>query len=529
MGKNGKSHTGLKIFLGIFIPLFIIVILPITLIFSLFYDSSFNNEKYPTNYVLEEKINNVFYNSVENTKNDGLVNINASEYALNGLLHSVIYSSNLVDENNKIISNYYIDIYEQNITLTVDINLSFFKTKAKIIVEPKLYKNSDFTKEYFSLKIKDIKLGRLGGIKNLIKQFLNNVDNNYIEQSFKDSGLTVHSNLEDFEIKYYIVDLVNDINKMLNSDGKQSLINSLLNFSFSNDLFDFNINENNNLSLNLKLNDLDENENFQTRDKETNINLEPYINKLETVIENQIINYDYCDTFFSYLIYGYDYLSSEDQAIIYPLDLSIIEIENNSSYKGIEYEDKKDINDIIINNFDLSNPNESILTINEDEFNGYLKTQNLIGYNYLLSKETSSSYTFNYFAIDDFYINFVDNKMYLTIGFSVNGFDTSIFMDFTNKNEVDNKLVLKLNEVRYGNILANEEIVSLLFEILSNNFKDEHGVLTIDKTNKEIAIDIAYIFPQTIKDQIELLGGDISCSIIGSSLDDNGYINIKLK
>ncbi|MGM9874148.1 MAG: hypothetical protein ACI31G_04490 [Bacilli bacterium] len=531
MSKNKSSKKGLKIFLAIFIPLFIIVILPITLVFALFYDGSFNKTEYPNNTTVETKMNNALFNSVNSTKDDGLIKIGGSEYGFNELLHSTIESSGLLDESGDVISNYYIDIAKEDITLTIDLKLSFFKTKAKITLTPTLQKNSDdYLSDCFILKIKDLKVGRLGGLYCIAKSFiLENVTDEDLEQSFKDSHLTIHSDLQNGELKYYVKDLITDAKSLLSEQDFSGIFSSILSFSFENRLLDLSIKENEFISLNLDINNLDDNSTYKTVDKETNVDFEPYINKLETVVNSNIINNENKEMMFSYLIYGFDYLTDEEKLIVNGVDLSSIGITVNSLYQGITYEDSVDLKTVINNKITYSNPNESILKIDEDEFNGYLKLQDLIGYNFLLEKEISeNNFNYNYFAIDDFYINFLNDKLYLDIGFSVNGFDTSIFMDFMSINNNSNKILLSLSNVYFGNLTANEETIDLLFDILVSNFSDTTGFLTVDKVNKTITIDLFSLFSQEIKDTIAMLGGDLEFSIVGDTLNDNGYINLKL-
>lgn len=529
MSKEKRSHKGLKIFLGIFIPLFIVIILPISLAFIFLYDSSFNDEKYPTNLTVEKCFNDGLYSSVENTKEDGFIKFNGTEYALNSLLHSIIDINNLLDNASNYVPNYYFDINNSDLTLSIDLKLSFFKTKLKLIIEPSLHKDeTNIENDYFSLKIKDIKVGRISGIYNLAKSYLKNIDDNEINNLFKSNNVTVHSDLKNGEIKYFISDLLNDCKAILISNPNESILISILNFTFNNQLVDLLVNQNESISLSLDLNGLDDNNKYKSLEKETNIDFDTYIEMLEAVINNEIISNDYKETIFSYLIFGYDKLTNNEKAIIDDLDLSIIGITNNQTYQGIQYNGVTDLNEIVNNNITYSNPYESILKIDEDEFNGFLKNQNLIGYNYLFEKEKDNHYSYNFLAIDDFYINFLNDKLYLDIGFSINGFDTSIFMDFVSTNGND-KIELSLSNVYFGELEANQETIDLLFDILVSNFKDENGVLSINKNSHSMIIDITSIFSQDIKNNLSMLGGEISCSIVGNSLIDNGYLNIKLK
>ena len=91
-----KSHLLKNIMIIFSTLLCFLILIPLILLFSLFYDDSFNKTIYKSDVNLADIGNNYFYDGIENSKDNKKILIEVDENSINDILHTSMSSFNLL-------------------------------------------------------------------------------------------------------------------------------------------------------------------------------------------------------------------------------------------------------------------------------------------------------------------------------------------------------------------------------------------------------------------------------------------------
>ena len=159
----------MKKFLKVLIILLIVfVILPVALVFILFFDTGKMKVNYDDNFTKEKWTNALVVDSLDYTKKDKAMSFIVTEADINNLIHSSIKDN---AELNKYLSQLAVDITDDHYIISASGRFFFFETRAKIhaTMERKLVVSGGSQEEAYVFTVDKISLGRLTQLKGIVR------------------------------------------------------------------------------------------------------------------------------------------------------------------------------------------------------------------------------------------------------------------------------------------------------------------------------------------------------------------------
>ena len=488
-----------KFFVGLTLFIVIVIIIPVALVFVVFFDTGKMKVDYDENFTQETWSRALVVDSLDNTAETKMAQFSVTENDLNNFIYSGIKDNKDIQ---KYLTQLAFDITDDSYIISASGKLSFFETRAKLtakLEKKSVYDSEGKSKEAFVFTIQSFSLGKLTKLKEVITFFLTKFLNNDTLDALSES-LNIHVDLKNSCLFIYS----DDLRQILKDGMKVEGGNTEFYFNFINDfldhhLVDFDFYGNNSLNVRIKLEDLTGNDYAQGEYVCYNV---PYENTSTTLtingekkkltlgvirdavtylVNNGVIPFERAFDTSDYLFHGYSYHNDPK------CDLSSIGITNKEAYVGfkdimtnisIDEELENGIAEFTgynpdINEFDL-------VTISESTLNNYLKAQSVLGNKYFLERETTpGQHKINFIALDNTYINLTTNNAIISVGLNINGLETIITLQMKmNKNNPDSsKLIYDVESVYYGakekNLFASHDTEELIFSTLSSSLNDE--------------------------------------------------------
>ncbi len=141
---------------------------------------------------------------------------------------------------------------------------------------------------------------------------------------------------------------------------------------------------------------------------------------------------------------------------------------------------------------------------------------------------SDNEYKINYIVVDNFYSNIVDDHFYFIVRFNINGCPNTVIIDAkVSEEEVgDFKIKFTIDDIYYGDRLANDELKSVLYDLLTTSVGGEDWVAVSFNENKEMIIDLSSSIDSNIKNILAMQGKSGKIHIKGENISDNGYLQI---
>lgn len=542
-----KSKKALWITL---IVIFSIIIIPIGTVFILFYDNGRSTTIKDENFKVETTFYNAGVDSLDNTKDTGIINFNINEHTFNQLLLSAFEDGIKQDKAlSQFIKGLSIKFSSEHATINFDIDLyGFFKTRAYIILkisEGKRLNDLNQEEEALILKISDIKLGRVGGLYDLVKMFLPQIFSDTFIHNLLGATLPIHSNIDKKEIYIFKSEMVSNIIETYSGNG---LLVSLFEEFFSSDLFTTFSFDEDGLTADIDISSFQENKDFIDKSKAHQIDWLNFKEQTEDLIEQGLISKEKASNFYEYLVKGYDRVDTPIRDFISTLDLSSIDIDNLTSYQGVftttNEKGKIQINDQDLLEIALDNLNDistiastkNVLSFSEDDLNAIIQSSNIIGESYILDRyelknDVVSLAKVNPIVITDIYCNILSSGLKFVIVASINGYETNICLHakYTTFDPTSYTLEFVLEDsIYFGNSKANDSLQSSIFSILKSELVSDDAI-TYKEEGKKMYISFAKAIQDSgIKADIELVGTP-TCILTGILLSDEGTLDINLE
>ena len=562
--KKKKRHIGLWVTL---IVIFVIVILPIGLVFAFFFDPTHTtNEQLgvKTSGAGDEDIaKRLVFDMFDYTDDDSMNNsltISINEQEVNQALYDNLLST--LDENTRsVVPQAYLDVGEDNYTFVVELNaFGFFKTRVKLITSLEMSDNP----KGLRFNVDDLKIGRLGRFDDIGFSFLkNNVSDADITKTLNENlPITLESHLFEAKDTHYLFyshdNFVADMNRMINIDS-MSFVKDFLIDMVSQRKFTFDFYKDKGVHGLMSLQDFHDNATYGSyNDYVIDFGAKAVLNQyLPTLLKNGNVDNSTIDTVSRFISYGYNQLSASEKATIdgasylpTVLGKSIAdytaERETKFATKGAALADVKPIENIVSDQVSsaltparcaeiLANNGGNVVdaSVNEIQLHDVLKTNDLIGYGKILYRQKDDgSYKFSYISVDNLYVNIVNNNIYFVVGVNINGYEVSMILTSIIQSGGEGKMYFKLDgdNTYFGNYriplgLFNS-FTSLLGDAISSS-----SWFSYDKTNNRFVVDFSAAVNDN--DQIKFLKDnglkiDIGISAVGSKISDNGYLSISV-
>lgn len=562
--KKKKRHIGLWI---TFTIIFLVIILPIGLVFAFFFDPTHTtSEQLGVKTTGEKKsltskmVVDLFDYATDPNMNNSL-SITISENEINQMLYDNLLS--VLDSNMKtVIPQAYLTVGENDYTFALELNAyGFFKTRLFLVTSLSISDNP----YGLVFELKDLKLGRLGGLQNVAFSIISNfMDDQKLEQELtKSMPFTFESHIVTpvngkrylfYSHDNYVKDLTNIIN-----NGDSSFYKDLIIQLFADRQFNYDFYYNKKINGLMPLEKFHDNETYGSyNDYVIDFDMKNEINKyLPSLLSSGVANDSNVDSYTKYLSYGYSLLSDDEKDLINNtsslptiLGKSVADYSNEReskfSLKGNKLSEVNSIDSIVSKQVSdaLSTPKcmeliagdgGDIVEAKVDEFDLHdvLKTSGLVGYGKTMYyQQTDGSYKIAFVTIDNMYMNIINNNLYFIIGLNLNGYETTLIISSIIQSAGNGKLYFKLDS---NNIYFGEyKLPSILFDslaLLLGSYSTNDDWFSYDANKKSYLIDFSKAINDT--DQIKFLKAnglniDIGVSAVGASISDNGYINISI-
>ena len=485
----------MKKFLRIFIILLVVfIVLPVALVFIFVFDTGKMKVKYDENFTKEKWTNALVVDSLDYTKEDNAVKFVVTEESINNLIH---YSLKDNKDLKKYMTQLAVDITDDHYIISVSGKASFFETRAKLhaTLQKKVVVSGGVEEEAYVFTIDKLTLGRLTKLKEVmfffLKMFLKNSTLDAMTESLK-----IHSDLEHSSLFIYSSDLRDTLNEAITGDGGTSdFYFAFINDFLDNHLVDLDFYSNDAFTISVKMdrltgNDYGQGEYIcydmkydQTETKliidgqEKKLSLDTIKEAVTSLLNQKLIEEQEMQHVSDYLFHGYD--GSYKPAA----DLSSIGIANSEkeTYKGFDVVEADSLETTLkqgvssFTGYTLAKDSFDLVKINEKTINDFLKTQNVFGIKYFLTRQfDDGTHKINYVALDNAYINLLNNESIITIGLNINGLEThiTIVMDADPANTDNTKLVYKTRDVYFGSLQEDLHLSpkaeDLIFDTLSN-------------------------------------------------------------
>ena len=502
-----------KFFKALVIILIVFIIIPVALVFILFFDTGKMKVNYDDNFNNEDWAKALVVDSLDNTETNKAAKFIVTQDDINNLIHGAF-------KDNKDLSNYLtqlaVEITDDHYIINASGKLYFFETRAKLhaTLDRKIVDNGSIEAEAFVFTVDKLSLGRLSQLKEVVmfflKQFLKNSTLDALTASLK-----LHTDLQHSCIFIYADDLREILNSAVTDEsGKSEFYFTFINDFLDKNLLEFDFYGNKAFTVSVGLEKLTGNDygegqyiayNMKYEDtttkltingEEKKLSLQVIKEALKYLVDNHLIQEKDLSKVSDFLFHGYDGVFTPDG------DFSSIGIPVKSAYHGFNLSNADSLEDTLkagvssfadyspsINSFDICKLNESVI-------NDFLKTQNVFGMKYFLTRDVKNDgIKINYIALDNAYINLLNEGCIITIGLNINGLETIITLEMElDKNNDDNsKLVYNTSNTYFGkkseSLMLSNDTEELIFETLENavvsdTFRfSKEGTLTIEFGN----------------------------------------------
>lgn len=490
--------------------LLILPIFPVVGFYYLVHDENTKQIKVQENFTMESFGNRVLVDSLDPAKEKEKLSLSVTENDMDNILMHVLKQASAV---NAFVRKAYVIINGKQYKFYVDIDAVLIKTR--LIINTELI--DDVEHDRFVFQVKDINMGKIGGLRNVsnsvIGRFINQ-DN--INAFLASSGMSLTYSKEDHALFYNKSDLIKDMSSMA-SGSSDSLYMTVVESLFDEKVFSFNPNTNNFIDADVDLKKLEKNE--LVTDTPEQIVLTPdkvgtnVRDKLVTLINDKAVEPgDQMNLAFKYLFHGYEHISEEEKGKVLSIDFSSIGMADQDAikaYKGFsdvlndgdtdlvkKMEEKIVVANLLLKDSELGpgeeEKNKYLCSLDENDINGYVKGRNVVGYTSLLHRQAENTYKVNYITIDNFYTNvYRDEKdtAEFVAKVNINGCHTSLtFSSAVHDVITDNNMIFNIDQVKYGEIGA-EKMKKELLKIIQDALQGGDKSISADMDKSQFAFN----------------------------------------
>ena len=532
---------------------------PIVTVYALFYDASSKRVVLYDNLSLTEVGNRIIVDSLDPAPTEEIIDVKITEQDIDNMLYLAMSK---IQEKVKFVKKAYMNAKGSSYNFFLDVDGVIIKSRVKVSTNMEISADG----KDFIFKVKDVALGRVGGILTPAKWAFNRfITPEKVAEVLSASGLSLEFDAEQFAIIYPKASLIADLDKLT---GSQSigLYFDVMETIIREDLMDFRVNTNNFLDGVVDLKQLQTNELVTDDDQHIHVTSEQIQAKRDDLIS--LITAGYIDptnkletTYaFDFLVGGWQYLSNEGKETLQSTDFSYVDILDKENYAGLgQYKPEETLVEKMKESLDINrlldktlNPRYTDLCVlSEKDINDYIAGRSIVGYSSLLYRETPEGWKVNYITIENFYMNIYknsDNKdiAEMVCKIDVNGYTTSLTLEtemIGDGSFTDNKLTFQVQTTQFGSYNA-ENIKDDFFGIMSSAINNEgDSSLVVNKEDYTISVDFTNIMEfarDKAEEAIEELTHEhrdlsdqftadhMNFEILGNSRDDEGGMKLSL-
>ena len=555
-----------KFFKVLLILLVVFVVLPAAFAFIFLFDTSRMAVEYNDSFNKEDWTKALVVDSLDTAPTEHVARFEVSEADINNFIHSATKDN---AQFNEYVTQLAVDITDDSYIVNLSGKLGFFETRAKLKakLEKMVVISNGFEAEAYVLTVDNISVGRLTHIKDVALFFLKQfVKNDSLDSAM--ASLKVHADLPNSRLFIYATDLRELINFAMMGEGagEMGFFFTFINDFLNHGLLEFNFYGNDKFSIDLKLDKLTGNdygegqyvcynmpyENTATKltinGEQKKLSLDVIREAIVSLLDAGLIQTTDMSAVSEYLYNGYN--ATEPNAP--SCDLTSIGITNKTTYVGFkDIYAETSIDNILTSgvatfpDYDDSHNSFDLVEIKESDVNEYLKSQHMLGIKYFLERtKEDGKHKANYIALDNAYINLLEEKAIITAGLNINDLETTVTLPMVkNATESDgSKLVYDAEPLYFGAtpesgepLILESETETLIFNTLKDSIKDDSFVFMGDG---KLEIDFSKIMTQAINSintgnpvydaayEAFLNHANYSIDVVGNSVDLNTSLKL---
>lgn len=516
---------------------------PLAVGYILLQDSGTKRVEIQPNFTLAEMGKRIGVDSLDNVNESENIAMVITENDMDNILESAL---NTTGVKSGLVKKAYVNIEGKRYTFYIDLDLYVMRSRIKFVTN--LEESED--KSTFVFRIKDMSIGMITGLvkptKAIVQRFVNE---QMVNTVFKQAGLSITFDRENYALNYKKADIMSDINAM-GGNNNMGLFLNVVQTLVDKDMANFNIDSPNFLDITMDLKSLKTNE-YVTDDAEhikvqhDDVGTQCRDKLVQLVNENQFDRTDEkvfgnnLKIVFGYLFSGgYDKLNEDSKALIDSIDFSTVGITDKEAYEGFGLNNSDSyLNDKMKEGLltfdDLEDKKTEVTILNEKDLNNYIAGRNVIGFTTLMHRQTEESYKINYMTVDNFYSNIYHDGDEQIAEFvckiNINGYPTSL--TFVSTADVGNDSIvftIKDDGVKYGEVATNE-LTESFFNIITaalNNGDSTISAATTEEGKRTITMHFTNIIDEAktaMKTSAETkygMYGEAVMNIINAKIDE---------
>ena len=549
MGE-GKKKTSLLVRLLVFLTvLAIAIVTPIVTLYICFYDNKAKSIDPDPDFNAERMFKDKAVFALDEVEDKESLVFNVGEDDMNQLMlkaNDGIHQA--FPQLKKFFMGLNVETGDEEYVFIANAKIAnFFKTRVKLYTT--LTTEEIDGEESLVFTIKEIRLGRVKVKKtnSVVKKVVND---EFVSKMFQSTSLSFIADVEANDRIYYPKShIATDLN-IFDSESADSFYSTVVKEFYHQGLFSVDANKEGFKGV-IDLKPVHTNTHYVEPLYENEANWNDLKAKVKTVLEHSDLTDDEGIDLYKFLIVGYDRLEEEKKEFISNLSLESIGIDDPETYEplvlkydglahpGHIVKPEKEIYDLVDNEvdttllgvpFDPIDPTyhgHTFATISEKDLSATLAASDSIGTPFLFShKARDGKYTVCTFAIDNMYANIYNNSLKLTIGLSINGYETYICIggSFTTSNMYT--VNFKIDEINYGENPSTDEFKSEIYRLIHDALKDDK-VVNMDEETKIMSFSIEECLKDPgQKESVEAYG--VTHEITGTQRSDEGKIIYKL-
>ncbi len=525
------------------ISFLLFTVAPLAAGYILLQDSGTKRVEIQPNFTMAEMGKRIGVDSLDNVTESENISMVITENDMDNILESAL---NTTGVKSGFVKKAYVNIQGRKYTFYIDLDMYAMRSRIKFVTN--LEESED--KSTFVFRIKDMSIGMITGLvkptKAIVQRFVNE---QMVNSVFKQAGLSITFDRENYVLKYKKADIMSDINAM-GGNNNMGLFLNVVQTLVDKDMADFNIDSPNFLDITMDLKSLKTNE-YVTDDAEhikvqhDDVGTQCRDKLVQLVNENQFDQSDQkafgnnLKIVFGYLFSGgYAKLSEDSKALIDSIDFSTVGITDKEAYDGFGLNNSDSyLNDKMKEGLltfdDLEDKKTEVTILNEKDLNNYIAGRNVIGFTTLMHRQTEESYKINYMTVDNFYSNIYHDGDEQIAEFvckiNINGYPTSL--TFVSTADVGNDSIvftIKDDGVKYGEVATNE-LTESFFNIITaalNNGDSTISAATTEEGKRTITMHFTNIIDEAktaMKASAETkygMYGEAVMNIINAKIDE---------
>jgi len=521
-----KRHAWWRILVAVLV----VILIPVGLVYGLLFDPNSKAVQYDETFDVKKFGSNVIIDGFSYTKDEKVFAIRLSELELNSLLHSAL--GQMPDVAKQFVPAAYCEIDSDNniYDFYVEGVVPMFKTRACLST------SLEDCGDYFKFVIKDVTVGRVGGLQWVIKKY---VPANAFDEYFLKTGLSFQFDMENLCIKYNKSDMMADMTKMMGGISSDNLFVTMFDEFLSMNLIQVGSGKSDTekyLGLGVNLSPLAENENYVKEDETvlhkaiTSLLDKSYI-KEEIIGDNESI---VDSTSFSNAVQEHIDNLPEMQMVkaaygtTYLQESASTKVDDGGPFKAEAH-------------IDYVDPLESYVDggtrVTVEQLNNFLASTGIIGKTTGFYNKDSKK--FAYVTINDMYANMYEGHLDFVVTLCLNGLDIYIILPTTvqgGTGDVNYKVVLEIGELMLGTMKVTTHALQsqLMADYLVGALSTGDGLLEISDDCRTITLNFETAYKQGMA-QFPELATYTNVTKFGAKIygddkdDDDAYIGMEFK